>query len=126
MGNYPKVKICDTNEDPVGYSYKAGNKKWNVKTLIKAVRDQGCDEFDLPLAGIDLLRMPWEISDASDLIYHFNRVMKADFEHPIILSWDGFICDGWHRVVRAIVEGKTSIRAVRLNDYIQPDFVVSE
>ena len=44
---------------------------------------------------------------------------QADLKYPIILDDTGFICDGWHRLLKSIVEGKDTIKAIRLK--VMPD-----
>lgn len=101
-------------------------RRWRVATLLKAAKEQGCEEFDLPLSGIDLSRVPFKINDIDDFIYHMNRAKVVDTSYPIILNWYGLICDGWHRVARAIVDGKKTIKAIRLKKYVDFDFLEPE
>ena len=76
--------------------------------------------FEIPLAGIDLDVFPWGKINMLSFCYHSRRMDKSDFEFPIILTPTGYICDGWHRVVRAILEGEETIKAVRLLTMPQP------
>lgn len=46
---------------------------------------------------------------------------SADLTYPIILSSDGRVMDGMHRVARALLEGETSIRAVQFRQDPPPD-----
>lgn len=111
--NYPKIKIegCKLSENsyisPSGVSYSAS-------ALIQHCRDNKYTEFDLPLAGISLAAMPWDMDDIQDFIYHVNRVNSADEKYPILLDNLGTIADGWHRIVKAILSGKRTIRAIRM------------
>jgi hypothetical protein len=79
---------------------------------------KGCDTFDMPLAGIDISHNPWNdsLENMADFIWHMKRVEDADLKWAIILSPEGCIIDGYHRVCKAIIEGRTTIRAVRLNE----------
>ena len=70
--------------------------------------------FDLPLAGIDLRRGSWDINDLDDFIHHAKRCSNASLNYPIILDKYGTIADGCHRVVKAIVLGRETIKAIRL------------
>src|SRR5690348_9044181 len=48
---------------------------------------------------------------------HAQRIQQADLSYPIILSADGGLMDGGHRLCKAWLLGHTEIRAVRfLND----------
>lgn len=42
-----------------------------------------------------------------------GRVLTADLDYPIILHPEGWVMDGCHRIVRALREGRSTIRAVR-------------
>ncbi|WP_202869222.1 hypothetical protein [Kribbella antibiotica] len=57
---------------------------------------------------------------------HAGRIQKADLSYPVILSADGRLMDGGHRISKAWLSGATTINAIRLPvdpepDYIQPD-----
>ena len=52
---------------------------------------------------------------------HFVRIMRADLNRPIILSAEGDVMDGMHRVVRAFIEGNDEIVAVRFDLTPPPD-----
>ncbi len=48
---------------------------------------------------------------------------EANLSHPIVLSQDGRVMDGMHRVCRALIEGRKTIRAVRFEVDPEPDYV---
>jgi hypothetical protein len=52
---------------------------------------------------------------------HCQRINTATFEHPIILNDDGSLMDGGHRLCRALLEGRETIRAVRFERMPDPD-----
>lgn len=95
--------------------YSRGDSKWDVPTLIEACKEQELEVFDLPLAGINLYdSFDPKVTDAKSLIWQTTRIQNADLKYPIILDDYGFICDGWHRVCKAIMENKRYIKAYRL------------
>ena len=49
--------------------------------------------------------------------------MGVELEHPIILGPTGDVLDGMHRILRAFVEGRKTIAAVRLSEVPPPDRV---
>ncbi len=55
-----------------------------------------------------------------DMAMHFNAVNNADLKYPIILDEDGEIMDGRHRIIKAMIEGKRSIKAVRFDKNPEP------
>ena len=77
------------------------------------------EPFDLLIKGIDLDVLPWGEINMKDISEHFIRIEKADMKYPVILDDTGFICDGWHRIVKAICRGDKTIKAVRLT--VMPD-----
>lgn len=111
--------IPDESYNPVSgyYQDKAGNW-YGVARLLELAKD--LPVFDLPLAGIDLALFPWDVKNILDLVHHINRVEKCDNTLPILLDWNGTVCDGWHRIVKSILQGKTTIRAIRLTERISP------
>lgn len=99
-------------------NFCVGDFKYKVLDLIEMAKT--IKPFDLPLQGIDLSVRPWgENMTIDSYVYHAKRMNEADLNYPIILDNKGFICDGWHRVSKAILEGRTTIKAIRLK--IMPD-----
>ena len=56
------------------------------------------------------------------IIEQIRLIEEVDFTYPIILGSDGRVMDGMHRVARAILEGRTTIRAVRFTVEPEPDY----
>ena len=52
---------------------------------------------------------------------HARRIQEATFDHPIILSAEGHLLDGFHRVAKAYLLGMTEIPAVQLEVNLPPD-----
>jgi elongation factor P hydroxylase len=46
---------------------------------------------------------------------------EADRSYPIILAADGRVMDGMHRIARAVLDGETTIKAVRFTTDPEPD-----
>lgn len=122
MIKYPVVQIegCAVHEN----TYSHNGKVWTVTNLIAQTKD--LEPFDLPLAAIYLGAEVWS-PEASPygMAFHMRRALDVDTSYPIILSEQGFIMDGWHRVLRALIDSKATIRAVRFtktppHDYLTP------
>ena len=95
--------------------YTAANLAEKAKDLVP---------FDLPLCGVDISANVFaSCTNARDIATHYLRIRDVDTTNPIILDESGFIMDGWHRVMRAIVDGKATIKAVRFEEEPIPDFV---
>lgn len=106
----PVVKIdgCAVADN----TYQDGDKVWSVTNLV--ARTQGLVPFDLPLAAIYSGSEVWTpVGSAYGIAHHVRRALDVDTNHPIILDEMGFIMDGWHRVLRALIDGKATIKAVR-------------
>ena len=54
---------------------------------------------------------------------HARLINEADLGYPIILSSDGRIMDGMHRVLKALTHGESHIHAVKFLTDPAPDFV---
>ncbi|MBS4027468.1 MAG: hypothetical protein KGZ58_02430 [Ignavibacteriales bacterium] len=53
---------------------------------------------------------------------HFRFVEEADLHFPIILSSNGRVMDGMHRVVKAFLRGNKTIEAVQFTQDPDPDY----
>lgn len=107
----PKLKIGKVTLDE-NYFINADGYIYGTAKLIEHSKQYKA--FDLPLAGIDLRRSCWDMSDIDDFIHHAKRCADADLNYPIILDACGTIADGMHRVAKAIVLGHRTIKAIRL------------
>jgi hypothetical protein len=87
---------------------------WDIPTLIQYAKENKYKTFNLPLIGIDLGWNPFDYNNISDFIHHVKRVQRVSLTHPVLIDDLGTICDGWHRVVKAILNGQTYIKAIRL------------
>ncbi|MBY0238135.1 MAG: hypothetical protein K2X55_02365 [Burkholderiaceae bacterium] len=122
MNRTPVVKIdgCAVHEN----TYSEGDKVWVVTNLIARAKE--LEPFDLPLAAIYAGCEVWTpVGSAYGMAHHMRRALDVDTSYPIILCQEGFIMDGWHRVLRALIDGKATIRAVRFtatppHDYLKP------
>lgn len=116
--SFPKVKIEDMELQE--NQYNDGNAIYNVLKLIE--QSKKYPVFELPLAGINIGVSAWgsELSIDS-FVYHCKRIEKASLEYPILLDNEGQICDGWHRICKALLEERTSIKAIRLEEMPEPD-----
>jgi hypothetical protein len=97
-----------------------GKSYWYEHTLWEACKIQELKEFDVPIASIPLDIVPWDFNNIEDIAYHFKKVEEADFSYPIILDDMGNIRDGYHRLVKAILDGKLTLKVVRMK--WMPDF----
>ena len=57
---------------------------------------------------------------------HAKRIYAADLAYPIILSAEGYLMDGGHRLAKAWLMGLTEIQAVQFAEDPEPDYIVAE
>ena len=95
------------------HHYVNYGRRYKVVDLIDESKKY--EVFDLQLNSIDISAKPWGFTERiADLADHYKRVMDADLKYPVILDQYGYICDGWHRVMKALIQNKKSIKAIRL------------
>lgn len=116
-----KIKCPTGNEN--SQTFRWGNKRWIISKLIESAKD--LDPFEMPLSGLNIYGLI-EISSMKDFVGHMKRVLEVDLSYPIILDDEGFIMDGRHRVAKALLEGRTTISAVRFDETPDWDFTVDE
>jgi hypothetical protein len=105
-----------------GRYVNADGEVWGVARLIELTKN--FEPFEIPLVAIHIGEKVFsESRSARAIAEHVKRVNETDLQHPIILDPDGFIMDGWHRVTKALVEGRETIKAVRFKELPYRDSV---
>jgi hypothetical protein len=100
---------------------------WSVARLVALPAD--LPRHHVPLAGIRELEEPYWFSDGETIptcraiIEHARLIAEVDATFPIILSSDGGVMDGMHRVARAVLDRKNEIQAVRFPEDPVLDYV---
>jgi hypothetical protein len=102
-----------------------GLDAWDVDRLIELSRDLPVQEVELgDIWEIDTVY--WfdgrEQPTVRKVVEHARLIEEVDLSYPIILGSDGRVMDGMHRVARALLEGRSSIGAVRLTEHPEPDY----
>ena len=74
--------------------------------------------IQVPLSAIGELDKPYwfdhgYIPTCRNIAEHARLIKRGRFELPIILSSDGRVMDGMHRVAKAAMEGRNSLPAKR-------------
>ncbi len=101
--------------------YHRGNKIWNAQTLYDFAKAKEYPIMDMPLWCIDLTAEAFECSQLHSFIFQCKRVRDCSLQYPIMLDDTGQIADGYHRLCKAILEGKKTIKAIRLLEMPAPD-----
>jgi hypothetical protein len=103
-----------------------GLDAWDVDRLIAMTRD--LPVRDIPLGSIAEVDSAYWFNGSSGsatvraIVAHMRLVQATDLGYPIILGVDGRVMDGMHRVARAMLEGRPSIRAVQFEVHPEPDY----
>ncbi len=102
-----------------------GLDAWDVDRLIALSASFEVEEIDLSSVW-EVDTVYWfderEKPTVRKVIEHARLIQEVDLAHPIIVGPDGRVMDGMHRVARALLEGATTIRAVRFDAIPDPDF----
>ena len=94
-----------------------GRHRWSVARLIELSRD--FPVMEIPIDHLNIFTI-YDKLTMREMVGHFLSVQRADLSCPIILDEDGELMDGRHRIMRALIEGKKSIRAVRFDENPEP------
>jgi len=102
-----------------------GLDAWDVDNLVVA-------SADLPVTSVALDSIADVDTDfwftfgptptVRRIIEHIRLIQEVDLSYPIILGSDGRVMDGMHRIARAMLEGHSTIGAVRFEDDPDPDY----
>ena len=99
---------------------------WDTRRLIAAARELPVEEISLGhIAELDEEFWFGHESDSPtcrEIAEHAAAIAAADLAAPILLSPDGRVLDGMHRVCRAWIDGVTSLPAKRFRFLPPPDY----
>ena len=100
-----------------------GLDAWDVDRLIALTAGLPAEEVALrELPEIDSVYWFDQPPTVRNVVDHVRLIQEVDPAYPIILGPGNRVMDGMHRVARAMLEGKTTIRAVRLHELPDPDY----
>lgn len=103
-----------------------GLRAWNVHRLIALAEPLPVDA--VPLSAIRELDEDYWSFDGVPLTCrqiaeHMQLISEADLRFPILLSSDGRVMDGMHRVAKALIEKRQGLPAKRFVHDPEPDHV---
>lgn len=99
-----------------------GNKFYSESYLWKASKD--LPEEDVELASLLDTKIKWTTKTIFDFCIHMRKVEEADIKHPIIFSASGKLMDGYHRVCRAALDKKLTIKCKRFKEDPKPEKLI--
>lgn len=94
-----------------------GNHKWSIPRLFELSKD--LEVMDIPLKHLTI-SYKYENVTLREMVGHIKAVNEADLSFPIILDEEGDVMDGRHRIMKAILNGHETIKAVRFEDNPNP------
>lgn len=112
------------------YHFRASDRgllAWDVDRLATLSRE--LPRLTVPLKMIREFDEPFWFGGGSNaatcraIVEHCRLIDSADLSFPIILSADGRVMDGMHRVCKAALLGLESIEAVQFTEDPAPDHV---
>jgi hypothetical protein len=100
---------------------------WDVRSLVEKARTLVPKRVVLS-AIVELDEPYWTDGHAQQLtcreiVGHAGLILDCDLTYPIILSSDGRVMDGMHRVCKALLQGRQYIEAVQFNEDPAPDYI---
>lgn len=94
-----------------------GRHQWSVPRLFELSRS--LPVMDVPLNHLSVY-FTYEKLTAREMVMHMKAVNAADLDTPIILDEDGELMDGRHRIMKAMLIGAETIKAVRFDENPSP------
>lgn len=100
---------------------------WDVDRLVALSAD--FPVRDLPLEWVRELDEPhWydaegDVPTVRSIAGHARLIQEVDLACPVILSAEGRVMDGMHRIARAWLEGQATVPVVRFEVDPPPDYV---
>jgi hypothetical protein len=110
------------------YYFRASRRgllAWDVDRLVQLAGK--LPRKRIPLSQIRELDEAWSGEDERHtwraMLEHVRLIEEADLAFPIILSANGAVMDGMHRVAKAVLQGRTEVDAVQFEKDPEPDHV---
>ena len=99
-----------------------GLSAWDVDRLVALVKH--LQPQPVPVTAIREIDEPYwgESMTPRHVAEHARLIAEADLAYPVILSSDGRVMDGLHRVLKAMMQGETHVLAVRFAVDPNPDY----
>ena len=107
------------------YKGRRGLDAWDVDRLVELSR--GFSVIDVEIESLaDVDAVYWfdetQTPTVRRVVEHVRLIEEVDTSYPIILGPDRRVMDGMHRVARAMLDGRTTIRAVQFGRLPDPDY----
>ena len=116
-----------------GYFELAGNK-YHPKDLADFLKYREPEQIDVEAFTpfFEKHKPEWKINNAHDILDHVKRMNNADLKYPVIFYRNtdsneikGML-DGWHRIMKAKMNGVDKINALRVTKADLDEFMRSQ
>lgn len=120
MSKWPEHGYIEGDEQNLYY--------WKASTLWKLSASLPVEH--LPLESFDWTNENFQCQSLSnpplwrDIGDHAKRIFAADLQYPIVMSAEGNVMDGMHRILKCYTFGLPTVKAVRFKENPPPDMVV--
>lgn len=100
---------------------------WDINALLLKSADLPIKE--IALTSILEFEETWwyqtreDVPNCRSLVDHMRLILACELQYPILLSPDGRLMDGMHRVCKAHLEGRSSILSRQLLKLPPPDYL---
>lgn len=104
-------------------------RQWDLKQIWKLSDSLLTEEILVDLLWDQRYGKAWcwqhedETLDNDFFLHHMQRVMDANLDYPIILSEEGYIFDGVHRLMKCKYLGIEKIKCVKFIKDPEPNYV---
>ena len=116
---------------PKEHGYIEGDEQnlyyWKVTTLWKLAESLPIEQ--VPLDSFDWTNANFQCESLSnpplwrDIGDHTKKILAADLQYPIIISPEGNVMDGMHRILKCYAFGLPTVKAVRFTTKPPPDHI---
>lgn len=101
--------------------------EWDVERIWRLAEDLPVIEIPIEsIVGLDAVT--WfsetQLPTIRAIVGHAARMRDADLSYPPILTADGRVFDGMHRIARHLLDGHSQIRVKRFAQNPPPDRVI--
>jgi len=103
-------------------TYHEGKKVWYSKTIIDASKNLPVKNMSITNKLLNT-KIEWTINTFFDMKNHLLRIKNSNLKYPIIIGPKGIIIDGYHRLMKSVLENKRSINYVKLDVMPPHDFL---
>ena len=98
--------------------FESNGESWGIARLIELSKD--LEIFEIPLIGLNINNLCPRIENLKDFVAQMKHTLDVDLKYPIILDDEGYVMDGRHRIAKALLNNKATIKAVRFETMPTP------